>query len=467
MGRAALIVLAVLTGPVSTAADERPPNVVLLIGDDIGYPYLGFMGDANVVTPASDALAAGGATFSHGHVTAPYCRPSLRTLITGLHPVQYALRLDALLERRMREDGFATMEPAQQAHWRVLARASGMASFDTIPSLLRSRGYVSWQGGKWWEGGHENGGFDEGMTRPWDMSLFGTDAFFEETMGNDGNRLVRETMEPLFDFVARHRDRPMFIWFGPQLPHTPFDAPFTFRKYYAHKPLTESAKLYYANVSWWDDGVGRLVDFIEAQGLYEDTLFVYVGDNGWEQDATVEYKQPHSTYRNDSLFATGGLKGKGGLYDLSVRSPIIFHWHGRLPPSFNDTRLVSSLDIVPTVLDVAGVEIPTDLPGMSLRPLLEGSGPIRERTAMIGYSDNRRSLTDVMGEPAEGYYVRTHRWHFIFYADTNETILYDVTEDPRGDVDVTAEHPELVTRFKAMIEDWKREMGMTERVAIH
>ncbi|MCY4057774.1 MAG: sulfatase-like hydrolase/transferase, partial [Gammaproteobacteria bacterium] len=77
---------------VGTAAAERPPNIVLLIGDDHGYPYYGFMGDENVVTPSMDALAAGGVTFSHGHVTASYCRPSLRTLITGLHPVQYVHR---------------------------------------------------------------------------------------------------------------------------------------------------------------------------------------------------------------------------------------------------------------------------------------------------------------------------------------------------------------------------------------
>lgn len=451
----------------AAAASERPPNVVLLIGDDIGYPYLGFTGDPNVVTPASDALAAGGVWFSQGHVTAPYCRPSLRTLITGLHPVQYALRLDALMVDAKREAGFDAMDADQQARWQVQARAAGMAEFDTLPSLLRPRGYVSWQGGKWWEGGHRNGHFDEGMTQPWDMSLFGTDAFFEQNMGNEGNRLVRETMAPLFDFIERHREQPMFIWFGPQLPHTPFDAPFKYAKYYANKDLSESAKLYYANVSWWDDGVDRLVDFMQAQGLYEETLFVYVGDNGWEQDALVEYKQPHSTPRNDSLFATGGLKGKGGLYDLSVRTPIIFHWAGRFVPSANATSLVSSMDIAPTILDLAGAEIPEGLPGQSLRPLLEGSGGIREREALIGYSDNRRSFETVMGVAAEGYYVRTHRWHFLWYADSGEMVLYDVTVDTRAERDLSEARPDLVARFKAMVQDWKQEMGMTGRVAIH
>ena len=230
MRRLATLVALCCFAAVAAMAEERPPNIVLLIGDDIGYPYLGFMGDDNVVTPASDTLAAGGVWFSHGHVTAPYCRPSLRTLITGLHPVQYAMRLDALMEDVKREASYDAMDPDRQARWLVQARAAGMARFDTLPKLLRERGYVSWQGGKWWEGGHENGHFDEGMTQPWDMSTFGTDGFFLQNMGNEGNRLVRETMAPLFEFIERNREDPMFIWFGPQLPHTPFDAPFKYRK---------------------------------------------------------------------------------------------------------------------------------------------------------------------------------------------------------------------------------------------
>ena len=161
------------------------------------------------------------------------------------------------------------------------------------------------------------------------------------------------------------------------------------------------------------------------------------------------------------------MKGKGGLHDLSVRTPIIFHWQGRLPPSMNATSLVSSMDIVPTLLDLAGAEIPSGLPGKSLRPLLEGTGGIQEREALIGYSDNRRSFETVMGAPAEGYYVRTHRWHFLWYADSGETVLYDVTVDPRGERDASGTRSDLVARFKAMVADWKQGMGMTGRVAIH
>ena len=441
------------------AQDARPPNIILLIGDDIGYPYLGFMGNEHVLTPATDALAAGGVTFSHGHVTAPYCRPSLRTLVTGLHPVQYQLRLNAHVEEQAAQ--WFAVDEREQAMRLVLAKARGMATFDTLPKLLAAQGYASWQGGKWWEGSYRNGHFDEGMTESWDMSLYGTDGFFAELMGGKGNRLVRETMEPLFDFIDRKADQPLFIWFGPMLPHTPLDAPYTYAKYYRDKDISESAKLYYANLTWWDDGVSRLMDYVEAKGLMEQTLFVFIGDNGWEQDANVEYKKADSTYRTDSEFATGGFRGKGALYDLSVRTPIIFHWRGRLAPSFNQSSLVSSMDLAPTILDFAGAAIPPDLPGQSLRPLLEGTAPIDERQALIGYSDNRRDPDSMMGSPAEGYYVRTHRWHFLWYADTDEMVLYDVTVDPRGDADLSGERPDLVERFQGMIADWQRAVGLT------
>ena len=234
----------------SPALAERPPNIVLLIGDDHGYPYFGFMGDENVETPAMDALARGGVTFSHGHVTIPYCRPSLRTMITGLYPVQYQLRFNEHIEQRKREDeNYASLSDREKQMWMSVEKANGIRIFDTLPKLLKEKGYVSWQGGKWWENSYKNAYFDAGMTAGWDMDTkFGTDAFFHEMMGAEGNELVRETMEPLFEFIDEHKDEPMFIWFGPMLPHTPLDAPYQYRKYYEDKELSESAKQYYANI---------------------------------------------------------------------------------------------------------------------------------------------------------------------------------------------------------------------------
>ncbi len=463
---AALLVCAALPG--ASALAERPPNVVLLIGDDHGYPYFGFMGDDNVVTPSMDALAAGGVTFSHAHVTAPYCRPSLRTMITGLHPVQYVQREAEVLEHRRREDAsYASLAGPERRIWEVTQQAMAMREFDTLPKLLGEAGYVSWQGGKWWEGSHRNGHFTEGMSDGWDLSVHGQDRFFLEMMGGAGNDLVRVTMEPVFDFIDRHRDRPFFIWFGPQLPHTPFDAPYEFTKYYRDQDLSESAKLYYSNITWWDAGVGRLLDHVESRGLLDNTLFVYLSDNGWEQDADIEYQRQDPTPLDNLQFANGGLKGKGGLFDQSFRTPIIFYWKDRIRNSFNTSSLVTSMELVPTILDLVGVGVPEGLPGYSLRPLLEGRS-MPERSAIVGYTDNRHSVEDMMGQPAEGYYVRTHRWHFLWYADSDEMALYDITVDPGANHDLAGQYPDLVAGFLDRIEAWKQDMGLTGgRLAIH
>ena len=462
-----LLLVSLLFAGASAWAD-RPPNIVLLIGDDHGYPYFGFMGDDNVVTPTMDAIAAGGITFSHAHVTVPYCRPSLRTMITGLHPVDYQLRLNAYIEQRKNEDRqYASLSDAEKRNWAVKEKAAGMRQFDTLPKLLKEKGYVSWQGGKWWERTYANGYFDEGMTKGWDEENMGDDDFFHELMGAEGNELVRETMDPLYDFIDRHAEEPMFIWFGPMLPHTPLDAPYSYTKFYEDKNLSESAKMYYANITWWDHGVSQLMDYIESKGILEDTLFIYLSDNGWEQDANVEYWEPGATYTNNPLFATGGLGGKGSLYDLSLRTPLMFYWKGNLTPLFDESHLVSSMDIVPTVLDIVGLDVPDDLQGLSLKPLLDGTGEIDTHAELVAYTDNRRSDDDMMGSPAEGYAVRTLRWHFHWYADTDEKLLYDVTVDPRGDRDLSAERPDLVARFMQSIADWKESVGMTERINIY
>lgn len=459
-------VLLLFLMPAQAVIGERLPNIILLIGDDHGYPYFGFTGNTDVVTPAMDGLANGGVTFTQGHVTAPYCRPSLRTLMTGLHPVQYKNKSNTIKDARRDNDSqYASLNKQQQAMWDMVAEASTMKEFDTLPKLLGSKGYASWQGGKWWENSFKNGHFTHGMTTGWDMSLFGQDDFFHQMMGAEGNELGRTTMAPVFEFIEDQKDQPFFIWYGPMLPHTPLDAPYQHYKYYRDKDLSESAKLYYANISWWDAGVGQLMDYVEQQGLLENTLFIYVNDNGWEQEPQVEYWREGVTYENDADFANGGDKGKLGLYDQSFRTPIIFYWKGKLHHTFNRTSLVSSADIVPTVLDIVGIESGENLPGQSLKPLLEGN-IIDERDELVGYVDQRRSQQDMMGERAEGYYVRTHRWHFLWYKNSGEMALFDISIDPKSEHNVIDKFPHLIDQFKEKIEAWKKTIGMDKPIKI-
>ena len=447
------------------AEDGRPPNIILLVGDDHGYPYFGFMGDQNVVTPTMDTLAEGGVVFTQAHVTAPYCRPSLRNLITGLHPVQYAHRKNAIVDERRKAEKVSTMSKQEQAMWKAVAEADAMREFETLPKLLSEQGYACWEGGKWWERSYRNAHFTEGMTDGWDMSKWGSSEWFYQLWGAEGEDLARVTMAPLYDFIDRHREQPFFIWFGPALPHVPLDAPYSYTKFYENKELSNSARAYYANITWWDDSVSQLMDYVESKGLLEDTLFVYVSDNGWDQEPGDEYKKDPDAAYNDEPYGSGGMKGKGALYDLSFRSPVIFYWRGRIEPTFDEASLVLASDIFPTVLDLAGARIPQGLHGYSLRPLLEGR-TMEQRNEIIGYSDRRRSPSrdTLFSELADGFYVRTLRWHFMWHEGTDETELYDVTVDPRAEHDRSAEFPELTEHFMARIAAWREDMDLEEPV---
>jgi uncharacterized sulfatase len=408
-------------------------------------------------------------TFTQGHSSASYCRPSLRTLITGLHPVQYAQRKNEIVARKMPEyeSYYASLNQADKVAFKQVIDASAMQEFDTLPSLLSTKGYVSWQGGKWWENTYKNGHFTEGMTKGFDVESVRDKDLFLQMMGADGTEIGRTTMQPVFDFIDRKKAQPMFIWYGPLLPHTPFDAPYKFRKFYKDKNISESAKDYYANIAWWDEGVGQLMDHFESHGLLEDTLFIYLSDNGWQQDADVEYKKDIPNFHHDPEYATGGFKGKGALYDMSFRTPVIFYWKDTIRGSFNQTSLVKMEDVVPTILDIAGINIPADLPGMSLKPALINGEQLAERSEIIGFHDRKRTRrTDgSLGGPPKpedsGFYVRTHRWHYISMANGGKE-LYDVTVDDRAQNNLIKSYPNLIEGFESKIAAWRERMGMTE-----
>jgi len=197
--------------------------------------------------------------------------------------------------------------------------------------------------------------------------------------------------------------------------------------------------------------VGGLIDYIEAKGLRENTIMVFVNDNGWEQPPHDEYKGNHILYSN------GGPKGKLALHDLSFRTPIIFHWPGHITADRFETDLVSSVDIVPTLLDYTGLAIPASMPGRSLRPVIEKRNA-NKRQHLIGRITQLRSDNDVMGFATEGYYLRTPTWHFMWYSTTDQMELYNMQADPEATANVVAEHPMLVEQFQAAIRTWETDM---------
>ena len=215
----------------------RPPNLVLIIGDDQSYTDFGFMGHPIVRTPHLDALADRAATFTHAYVPTSLCRASLATLLTGQYPHQHGICFNDPPEGVPRE-----------AADRFLAAAP------TLPRLLREAGYRSFQTGKFWEGHYANAGFTDGMTT-------------KGRHGDDGLVIGRQTMQPIYDFIAADRERPFFIWYAPMLPHEPHNPPERLLEKYAVDGRPLKLAKYYAMCEWFDETCGELLRHLDEPKL--------------------------------------------------------------------------------------------------------------------------------------------------------------------------------------------------------
>jgi hypothetical protein len=198
----------------------QPPNIVLIIGDDHGWPYSGFMGDPQIQTPNLDQLAETGTVFTNTHVPAPICKPSLRTLLSGLNPTQW----DA--KKRDLELAVGSIPFGQEVrHYR------------TLPRELQHVGYKSWEGGKMFErGGFWNAGFTDGLAKPPSTGVsFGRKDWDTSQCGPTGDQDIPcPALNPLREFLDEIEDIPFCLWFAPILPHTPFNAPNAYRSIYFH-----------------------------------------------------------------------------------------------------------------------------------------------------------------------------------------------------------------------------------------
>jgi uncharacterized sulfatase len=415
-------------GLLLSCAEAPPvrPNLVLIIGDDHGYTDFGFMGSAVVQTPHLDRLAAEGTVFRVGYSTASVCHPALRTLLTGLHPYQWSLRLQELAKRG------TSWAPFEEVRY-----------FATLPRLVTARGYAAYQAGKYLEGTFDMGGFTAGMTPP------GTERSEKWGFaGGDQLALVRETIAPAERFIDAHLKVPFFLWFAPVLPHVPHDAPAQFDELYDRADVPAQTRAYYANISRFDAGVGALVDYLDAKGLRERTLIVYVVDNGWDPGP-----------RGGLLM--GGAAGKYSLHGRGLRTPIVYNWPGVVPAGQVIDALVSTVDLFPTFLDYADVPPPSDRFGKSLRPLIEGRAR-KVHDAIVGTMPALRA--DAPGAEASypslgpgGSFCRTETWHYISHDGAGEE-LYDVDVDPQEAHDVAAEHPSVVAQLRSEILAWQQTM---------
>lgn len=437
------------------AISATPPNIVFIISDDHAWTDYGFMGHPQIETPNLDKLANRSAVFPRGYVPTALCRPALATLANGLYAHQH---------RVSGNDPALLPEPAGQAGEKEKGRAKAagesveyaalrerlIAQFYQNPPLARllaGRGYLSHQSGKWWEGSFQRGGFTDGMTRG-----------FPEPggrHGDDGLKIGREGMAPVFDFIdrAQAERKPFFLWYAPFMPHTPHTPPDRLlQKYKAKGIASDHVARYYAMVEWFDETCGQLLDRLEERGLTRDTLVVYVADNGWIQ----QENSPNFAPRSKQSANEGG-----------VRQPILFSWPGVIQPGKRGEQLCSSIDIVPTVLAAAGAAVPGNLPGLNLLPALQ-SGQATARQRVFGETFAHDVANIEQPEASLLYrWVVEGKWKLLLtydgklgrYASSHPRTekrpqLFDLLADPHEDHNLAAQHPEIVARLSARLQEW-------------
>lgn len=432
----AVLILVALATSTAVAADS--PNIVLILSDDQAWTDYGFMGHPDIQTPHLDALASESVVFPRGYVPTALCRPSLVTLITGHYASTHGVTGN--------DPSPKYAQPGSELYnQRRAALIARLDRFDTVPELLAERGYLSHQSGKWWEGSFQHGGFTHGMTRGFPQP--------GGRHGDDGLKIGRQGMEPVTSFVddAVEQDKPFFLWYAPFMPHTPHNPPERILKKYRTDDRPISIARYYAMCDWFDETCGQLIDHLEARNVRDNTLIVYVTDNGWIQNPAGKGYAPRS---------------KQTPYEGGIRTPIMFSWPKHLKPAQRE-ELVSSIDIVPTMLAAGGARIPEDLPGLNLLSHLQ-TGKDIDRDAVFGESF-AHDIADV-NDPEASLLFRwciEGRWKLLLtydgevnrYKSTHPRTekrpqLFDLIADPAETKNLAGEHPEVVARLVEKIDSW-------------
>lgn len=450
----------------STVAEDRAPNVLLIVADDLGYAELGCFGQKRIQTPVLDRLAFEGMRLTSFYSGSPVCAPSRCTLMTGKHTGHSYIRNNGNPPGRVREDDrglFPGQNPIPDSEV-------------TLAELFKGRGYATGAIGKWGLGFEGSSG---------DPNRQGFDLFFgylcqahahnhyprflwrngEQVPlpGNDRGQTgaihsqERFTEEAL-RFVDEHQDRPFFLYLPVAIPHVSIQAPEewiaqyrgTFgddpewinqnpRGYTSH-PTPHAG--YAAMVSYLDHEIGRILDRIDELGLTDDTIVFFSSDNGPTHDRVGGADSPF-------FDSTGPFRGlKGQVYEGGLRVPTIARWPGRIPSGTTSDVVGYFPDVMPTLLDLVGAPdlIPDAIDGLSLAPTLLGKPEDQKQHDILYWEfpayggQQALRLGDWKG-------VRTD----LMRGKDLSIELYHLASDPGELHDRSAEHPELVSRIERLM----------------
>jgi uncharacterized sulfatase len=435
-----IISLLLIFGGAFGSSAKKSPNVLYIISDDQAWTDYGFMGHPQIKTPRLDKLAKESVLFERGYVPTALCRPSLVTLINGQYTHKHGVTgNDPSPKNYPPKDGENYNDKRAQL-------ISYLDRFETLPNLLTEKGYLSHQSGKWWEGNFKHGGFTHGMTRGFPQP--------GGRHGDDGLKIGRDGLKPIEDFVdhSMKENKPFFLWYGVFLPHTPHNPPERLLNPYKELGLPLSIAKYYAMCTWFDETCGQLIDILEKRNLRDDTIIVYVTDNGWIQNPEKNGYAPRS---------------KQTPYEGGIRTPIMFSWPNGGLKNGKRKDVVSSIDLFPTVLAATGARTPKGLPGLNLLENLKTDKAIK-RNGILGETF-AHDIADVEN-PEDSLLFRwtiEGKWKLLLtydgevnrYKNTHpreekRPQLFNLLKDPNEEKNLAKDNPEVVARLAAKIGKW-------------
>lgn len=418
------------------AADAARPNILLIISDDQGWGDFGFMGHPQISTPNLDKLAAQSLVFHRGYTPVPLCRPSLACIATGLYPHQHGVTgNDPDLP-----DGANSMgsrgNPKYASYYNKV-----VGHFTEHPNLIRdltSRGYVSFQTGKWWEGDPvKSAGFSHAMTAGEAKG---------DRHGGAGLEIGRKGLDPIYQFITQAGDKPWLAWYAPMLPHTPHTPPADLLQKYLKLAPSEAIARYWACVEWFDQTCGELIGHLEQSGQLSNTIILFTIDNGWIQ---------HPTKASDF-----GDRSKLTPYEGGVRTPLMICWPGHVKPRMDKQHLASTVDLWPTLAALLKAPVPNGLPGINLTD--EGAVASRERIFGEQYDHNIADV-DRPARSLETRWMIDGWWKVIVPNNAKrpeaKPELYDLQNDPWEKVDLANKEAARVKPMLEKLDAWWRPSG--------
>lgn len=406
---------------------KKQPNIIVIVGDDMGYADISCHGCKDIATPNIDSLAQNGVRFTNGYVTCGVCSPTRAGLVTGRYQQRFGHEFNPGAPR------VGTAEDVGLPLNEV-----------TIADVLKSAGYATGIVGKWHLGAAPHfhplkRGFDEYFG-----FLGGSHSYTDPGLGS-ANPIMRGT-EPVDEkeyltdaftreaiaFIERHKGGPFFLYLTYNAVHAPLEAPQHHKDKFGQ--ISDPKRRVYAGMmTAMDEGIGKLLGKLKEQGLYEDTLIFFVSDNGGPTN--------NNGSNNTPLRAT-----KATLYEGGIRVPFMIQWPRQLKCGKLYEHSVITLDILPTVAAAAGARISGDrrLDGVNLLPYLAGEKKTPPHEILFWRTGANHA-------------VRRGNWKLV--TQGGETGLFDLALDIGESRDLKAEKPQIAKELQEAFEKWNSQLA--------